>query len=108
MSRRQFLHCAGLYLILSATLAFGERPAPKAERFGPNEGEVLRVDRKAGEIIIRHGPLPELDMPPMSMAFNVADAAFFDKVRKRDRVRFKAGLVDGRFAITAIERIPSR
>jgi hypothetical protein len=28
------------------------------------------------------------------------------KVRKGDRVRFKPGLVEGRFAVMSIERIP--
>lgn len=72
---------------------------------GPNEGEVLDVDRDAREIAIRHGPLPELSMDPMSMTFKVADPAMLDKVRKGDRVKFKAGLVDGRFGVLSIERI---
>ena len=104
--RRQFLRAAGAWLLLIAAAAAAD--APKPAGFGPNEGEVLTVDRNAGEIILRHGPLPELDMPAMSMAFNVADPRFFLKVRKGDRVRFKVGLVNGRFAITSIEpdRLP--
>lgn len=65
----------------------------------------MEIDRQAGEIVIRHGPLPELDMPPMAMAFKVAEKSFLSKVRKGDRVRFKAGLVNGRLGVTAIERI---
>ena len=75
---------------------------------GQNEGVVLEVDRKAGEIAIRHGYLPELSMDAMSMYFAVADPAFLDRVRKGDRVRFKAGLVAGRFAVISIERIGAR
>ena len=65
----------------------------------------MEIDRQAGEIVIRHGPLPELDMPPMAMAFKVADKSFLSRVRKGDRVKFKAGLVDGRFGVTEIERL---
>lgn len=65
----------------------------------------MEIDRQAAEIVIRHGPLPDLDMPPMAMAFKVAEHSFLNKVRKGDRVKFKAGLVDGRFGVTAIERI---
>ena len=41
-------------------------------------------------------------MDPMSMIFVVADPALLDRVRKGERVRFKAGLVDGRFAVISI------
>ena len=101
MRRRQFLGAAGAWLLLAGAAAAAD--ASKPAGFGPNEGEVLTVDRNAGEIILRHGPLPEVDMPAMSMAFNVTDPRFFSKVRKGDRVRFKVGLVNGRFAITSIE-----
>ena len=96
-------------LLLLAMLCATGAPladAPGPARFGPNEGEVLQVDRKEREITIRHGPLPELSMDPMSMIFKVGDVALLDKVRAGDRVRFKAGLLDGRFAVLSIERVP--
>lgn len=67
----------------------------------------MEIDLQAREMVIRHGPLPELDMPPMAMVFKVADASFLYKVRKGDRVKFKAGLVDGRFGVMAIEKLKS-
>ena len=92
-------------LLAAAGAAYADGVKPS--RFGPNEGEVLQVDRAAQEITIRHGYLPELGMDPMSMVFKVADPAFLDRVRKGDRVTFKPGLVEGRFAIMSIERIRS-
>jgi Cu/Ag efflux protein CusF len=77
----------------------------KPERYAPNEGEVLEIDTQAQEITIRHGYLPELDMEPMSMVFIVADPALLQRVRKGDRVKFKPGLVQGRFAVMSIERV---
>ena len=88
-------------LLLSATAAL----AQPSQSFGPNEGEVLDIDGKAQEITIRHGYIPELSMDPMSMVFNVADPALLSRVRKGDRVKFKADLVAGRFAIISITRI---
>ena len=82
-------------------LAAGAEPA----KLRANEGEVIAIYRESGEIAIRHGPLPELSMDPMSMVFVVADRALLARVRKGDRVKFKAGLVDGRFAVLSIERI---
>ena len=72
------------------------------ERFRPNEGRVLEIDKTAGEITIRHGYLPELSMDPMSMIFVVADPALLHRVKKGDRVKLKAGLVAGRFAVMEI------
>jgi Cu(I)/Ag(I) efflux system periplasmic protein CusF len=90
-----------LALVMSAAaLAFAEPP----QRFGPNEGQVLEVDRQAGEITIQHGYLPELDMDPMSMVFIVADVTVLEGVKKGDLVKFKPGLVHGRFAVMSIER----
>lgn len=90
----------------TAAAALGDAPGPP--RFGPNEGEVLQVDRQAREITIRHGYLPELSMDPMSMMFIVADPTILQSVRKGDRVRFKPGLIDGRFGVISIDRIRRR
>ena len=96
------MRCAWLPVALMlATSALAQTP----ERFGPNEGRVLEIDKRQQEIMIQHGPLPELSMDPMSMIFKVADPALLDRVREGDRVKFKAGLVDGRFAVIAIDSI---
>ena len=95
-----------LALVLSLCLGapvLADATAPL--RLGPNEGEVLQVDRDAREIAIRHGYLPELDMDPMSMVFKVADPTILDRVRKGDHVKFKPGLIEGRFAVLSIERV---
>ena len=101
MRRRQFL--AAACLALAAMPAAAQQAQP--ERFAPNEGRVLEVDARAGEVTIRHGYLPELAMDPMSMVFIVADPALLERVRKGDRVKFKPGLVNGRFAVLSIERV---
>ncbi len=94
------IRACGAVLLVFAAPAFAQLPQP--ERFGPNEGRVLEVDKRAGEITIRHGYLPELGMDPMSMIFVVADPALLHRVKEGDRVKFKAGLVAGRFAVIAI------
>ena len=72
--------------------------------FAPNEGIVRKVDKPAGEIVIRHGPLTEMDMPPMTMAFEVNNPELLDKVKAGDRVSFRVELLNGRFTVTRIER----
>ncbi len=71
-----------------------------------SEGTVRKVDRTAGKITIAHGPLPRLDMPPMTMAFAVADAAMLEQVKAGDRIRFIADKVGSTFTVVELERLP--
>ena len=68
-----------------------------------NEGEVRKVDKPAKKITIKHGPLASLDMPPMTMVFQVSDPAFLDKVKAGDKVKFQAEKVGAAFVVTQIE-----
>ena len=68
-----------------------------------SEGEVRKVDKDAEKITVRHGPLPNLDMPAMTMVFRVKDAAMLDKVKAGDKVKFRAEKVGGAFTITQID-----
>ena len=68
-----------------------------------SDGEVRKVDKDAKKITIRHGPLANLDMPPMTMVFQVKDPAMLDKVKAGDKVRFQAEKVGGAFTVTQIE-----
>jgi len=70
----------------------------------PNEGVVVSVDKSAREIVIRHGRLNGFDMPPMTMAFEVADAALLDRAKAGDHVWFRAEILNGRFTVTEIRR----
>ena len=45
-----------------------------------SDGEVRKVDKDAKKITIKHGPLAKLDMPPMTMVFQVKDPAMLDQV----------------------------
>jgi Cu/Ag efflux protein CusF len=69
-----------------------------------SEGEVRRVDRTAGKLTLRHGPLANLEMPAMTMVFRVKDLAWLAQLEVGDRVRFIAQRVDGNLSITALER----
>lgn len=101
MRRRKLITAGAACLMLAGAAAGPVKP----ERYAPNEGEVLELDVQAGEITIRHGYLPELDMDPMSMVFIVSDPALLKRVAKGDRVKFRPGLVNGRFAVMSIERV---
>ena len=64
------------------------------------EGEVRKVDKDAGKVTIKHGPLTNLDMPAMTMVFRAKDPTMLDKVRAGDSIRFKAEKIEGNFTVT--------
>jgi Cu(I)/Ag(I) efflux system protein CusF len=68
-----------------------------------SDGEVRKVDKDAKKITIKHGPLANLDMPPMTMVFQVKDPAMLDQVKTGDKIRFQAEKVGGAFTLTKIE-----
>lgn len=67
------------------------------------DAEVRRIDKSAKKITLRHGPIPNLDMPPMSMVFQVRDAAWLEQFKAGDRVRFSADKVGGAYVVMQIE-----
>ena len=67
------------------------------------EGEVRKVDKDAKKITIRHGAIVNLEMPPMTMVFQVTDPALLERVKAGDKIRFTAERRDGAFTVTKIE-----
>ena len=67
------------------------------------EGEIRRVDKDAKKITIKHGPLEKLEMPAMTMVFQVSDPAMLDQVKPGDKVKFQAEKVGGAFTVTKIQ-----
>ncbi len=69
-------------------------------------GEIRRIDAAAGKITLRHGPIPSLDMPPMTMVFQVRDAALLQGLQPGMAVRFRAQKVGGAYVVTDIKAGP--
>jgi len=67
------------------------------------DGEVRRVDKGAGKLTLRHGEIKSLDMPSMTMVYQVKDPAFLDKVKVGDKVKFRAEKSGSGYVVTAIE-----
>jgi Cu/Ag efflux protein CusF len=67
------------------------------------QGEVRRVDQETKKVTLRHGPIPNLQMPDMTMVFQVQDPAMLQGLKVGDKVRFKADKVDGAYTVTAVE-----
>lgn len=67
------------------------------------KGEVTKVDTRRDRVTIKHGPLTNLDMPAMTMVFEVADPAMMDKLTVGKAITFTADRIDGKLTITGIE-----
>ena len=63
------------------------------------------MDKGAGKITIKHGPLLNLDMPGMTMVFRVSKAALLDQVKSGDKIKFVADKTDGTLTILHIEPV---
>ncbi len=80
-----------------ATAPAAASPAPMSEAV------VRKVDAATGKITLRHGPIANLDMPPMTMVFQVSEAALLGNIKAGDKVRFSAEKIGGAYTVTAIE-----
>ncbi len=90
-----------------------EKDAAKTEAAAPSrtpstsadmaDGEVRKVDKENKKMTIKHGEIKNLDMPPMSMVFQVRDPALLDKLKPGDKIRFSAEKLESAFVVTAIE-----
>lgn len=67
------------------------------------EGEIRKIDMDAKKITIKHGEIKSLDMPAMTMVFQVKDLALLEQVKVGDKVRFSAEKLGGAYRVTSIE-----
>ncbi len=69
------------------------------------EGEVRKVDKAAGKVTIKHGPIRNLDMPPMTMAYRVEDRAMLDQLKPGDKIKFEVDKVGDAFTLMRFEKV---
>ena len=84
----------------AAPAATMEKPAMKDAA----EAEVRKIDKDAKKITLKHGPIKNLDMPGMTMVFQVKDAALLDKFVAGDKILFTAEQQQGAFVVTGAEK----
>lgn len=68
-----------------------------------SEGTVKKIDAPTQRVMLAHGPIANLNMPPMTMMFKVRDAAMLKRVKEGDKVRFRAEEVGGEYTVVRIE-----
>ena len=66
-------------------------------------GEVKKIDKAQKKITLKHEEIKSMDMPPMTMVFQVSDAQFLDPIKVGDKVLFQAERRDGAMVITKLQ-----
>ena len=94
MLKKMLVALTALFLMVSPALAEGNMV----------KGEVIKVDKAAGKITLKHGPVKNLDMDAMTMVWRVADPKMLDQVKVGDHVEFSADRVNGALTVTNIKK----
>ncbi len=111
-SRLLALTSIACLLVASGGYAAGDPSADNAAGAASTEsgqdmtaGLVTKVDKGAGKVTIRHGPIVNLGMPKMTMIFRVKDPAMLDRLKEGDEIRFVADKLDGAYTVIRFEPV---
>lgn len=69
------------------------------------DGVVQKIDPAKGLIVLKHGDLPNLAMPAMTMGFDIADKKMLKAVKAGDKVKFQAEMVGGKATVTELKKV---
>ncbi len=72
------------------------------------EAEVRKVDKDTKKVTLKHGPIKNLDMPGMTMVFQVRDPAVLDKLVAGEKIKFSAEQQQGAFVVTDVEKVETK
>ncbi|MDP2818897.1 MAG: copper-binding protein [Polaromonas sp.] len=86
-----------------ATMGDTKKDSAMAAPADMADGEIRKVDMDNKKITIKHGEIKNLDMPGMTMVFQVQDPALLNKAKAGDKVRFKAEKTGSTFVVTDIQ-----
>lgn len=95
----------GALALSSASGAYAQsEPAIAAAPNSMSSGEVKKVDKSAGKVTIKHGPLQNIGMDAMTMVFRVKDPAMLEQVKVGDKINFVAEEPNGQLMVTKLEK----
>ena len=86
-----------LGLLIDASTVYAQAPLA--------DGQDIKIDKAAGKITIKHGPLKQFGMDEgMTMVYRAADPSMLAAVKPGDKIKFAPDRVNGQFVITKIEK----
>lgn len=96
------MHSSFIGILVAAVVVPGVvAAAPPAQ--GHAQGTVVRVDAAQGKIAIRHGAIPALDLPAMTLVYHIAPA-LLRGIAVGDSVSFTAERSGGQYRIVGLEK----
>jgi Cu(I)/Ag(I) efflux system protein CusF len=78
------------------------RPTAAAASAEAADGEIRRIDKARGTVLLRHGEIKSLNMGAMTMSFKLKDPAMAAGLKEGDKVRFTAEQKGDDFIVTSI------
>ena len=101
-----FAACAAIMLATFPALADDKRgnKTGTMQDATMTDGVIRKVNKDAGKLTIKHAEIKHLDMPAMTMVFQVKDPAMLDHVKEGDKVRFSLESKGGAMTVTKIEQ----
>ena len=68
------------------------------------DGEVRRVDKARGAVLLKHGEIKNLNMGAMTMVFKLQDPTMVDQLQAGDKVKFSAVQKGEDLIVTSIRK----
>jgi Cu(I)/Ag(I) efflux system periplasmic protein CusF len=94
------------FRVIVFALVFSIAPHAAFGQTAMIDGQVAKLDKAAGKITIKHGPIKKLGMDEgMTMVFRARDPAMLNAVKAGDKIRFDADDVNGQMTVTKIEKV---
>lgn len=93
----------GSALVLPAFATQHDAAPSAGEAVAVSQGEVRKIDLAKQKITLRHGPLANLGMPPMTMVFQVQEAAQLEGLKVGDKVSFVAQQQGSQFVASELQ-----
>ena len=101
ISRTNRTLATAITLAVSVFAALAPTAAAAADM---TEAEVRKLDMDTGKVTLKHGEIKSLDMPAMTMVFQVRDTTLLEKITAGDRIRFTAEQQQGAYVLTHVEQ----
>lgn len=69
------------------------------------DGQVKKIDKLIGKVILVYGLLVNFDMLVMMMVFQVKNVGWFDQMKVGDKICFKVDSIDGKLIVVQFELV---
>jgi Cu(I)/Ag(I) efflux system protein CusF len=74
-----------------------------SQQTASGSGVVLAIDKERGVVTISHGPLPALNMPPMTMGYSVKSKDQLSDLQPMQKIEFQVTYDGNDYLITEIK-----